>query len=75
VSINDAPGGEPLWIVPQRPRDICRGAWMTANLFEQAAPGNVSTRGRLVGALSGGIISKRNYGQNIACGSLREPPV
>jgi hypothetical protein len=35
----------------QRPRDIRFGAWMTANLFKQAAPRNVSTRVRLVGTL------------------------
>jgi hypothetical protein len=40
-------GGEPLWIVPERPGDICHGAWKTGNCVKQAAPANVSTRIRL----------------------------
>jgi hypothetical protein len=50
---NDAPGGEPLWSLPGNPRDICLGAWLTANFVKQAAPGNVSTHVRFVGPLSG----------------------
>src|ERR1700751_1922246 len=42
------PGGEPLWHVNRRPRDICLDACMTGNLLKQAAPGNVSTRVRFV---------------------------
>ena len=48
-----ASGGEPLWIVPKRPRDICLGACRTANLFKRAAPENVSTRVRFVYTLNG----------------------
>jgi hypothetical protein len=44
---------EPLWTVPRNPRDICLGAWLTANFVKQAAPGNVSTRVRFVGPFSG----------------------
>ena len=36
-----------------RPRAISLGASMTANSVKQAAPGNVSTRVRSVGTLSG----------------------
>jgi hypothetical protein len=35
---------------------FCLGACMTANLLKQAAPGNVSTRNRFIGALSGSRI-------------------
>jgi len=72
---HDAPGGEPLWIVPRNPRDICLGACLTANFVKQAAPGNVSTRVRFVGPLSEGITSQQNDRQNIACRNSREPPV
>ncbi len=47
------PGGEPLWIAPNRSRDICRGACRTANLVKQAAPGNVSTWVKFIGASRG----------------------
>ena len=42
-------GGEPLWIIPKRARDIFHSACRTANRLKQAAPGNVSTRVRFVG--------------------------
>jgi hypothetical protein len=35
---------------------------MTANLLKQAAPGNVSTRDRFIGALSGSTILDRRDG-------------
>ena len=55
-AIYPGPGGEPLWIVPENPAIFCLGACMTANLLKQAAPGNVSTRNRFIGALSGSRI-------------------
>src|ERR1700751_3520888 len=54
-------------------RDICLGACMTANLFKQAAPGNVSTRAKFVCSYDEWIIYVRNDGQNITCGSSRGP--
>jgi hypothetical protein len=37
---NAAPGGEPLWHVPQRPPDVRLGALQNSKPSQQAAPGN-----------------------------------
>jgi hypothetical protein len=39
-----APGGEPLWIIPKRSRDILPAAKKAKYGFEQAAPANYCTR-------------------------------
>jgi hypothetical protein len=44
------------------PRDICFGACTTGNLLKQAAPGNVSTRDRFIGAMSGSRNPERHDG-------------
>jgi hypothetical protein len=31
-------GGEPLWIVPERPGGICHGAWKTGNCVNKRLP-------------------------------------
>jgi hypothetical protein len=54
------PGGEPLWIVLEKTRNICLGARMAANLVKQAAPAKVSTRDRFIGALNGSRVSERH---------------
>jgi hypothetical protein len=49
-AVAQPPGGEPPWIAPRGPRPISLGAYMATNLFKQAAPGNVPTRGLSLGA-------------------------
>src|SRR5262249_44845666 len=65
----EATSGKPLSNVPKKPRDISRGACMTANFVKQAAPANVSTRGRVWAGNASGQCPKRNRGLNIRCGN------
>jgi hypothetical protein len=69
------PGGEPLWIAPKKPHDVSLGARMTARLFEQAAPANVSTRVGFLRFFPDEEFLSGTMGKNIACDNSREPLV